>query len=135
MTKKDKNTVEKENAVEKENTIEKEKTLNKEGFGGKIRGQFRRVQQNEKVRKASAQIEEAERKFSFPKTIVGSVISIGGGVMLWNHIPFASEVLWGGVGLFVAGIGFKLNRKFLGKEATNKIEKLIIEIIKKGLAK
>jgi len=109
------------------------KNLNKADFGGKIKGQFRNFQQNEKVQRVSHKVEEVERKFSFPKTISGALITGVGGVMLWNHWPFASEVLWTGVGLLTAGVGFKLNRKFLGKEGANKVEKLLLEVIRKGL--
>jgi len=109
--------------------------LEKENFGGKIRGKFRDAKENEKVQKVASRIESAERKFSFPKTITGFVISAGGGVMLWNHIPFASEVFWFGASLLIAGIGFKLNRKLLGKEGTNKVEKLLIDLIKVLLKK
>ena len=109
--------------------------LNKKDFGGKIRGQIRGLKTNEKVQKASSQLADAEKKFSFPKTISGLLLLALGCAMLWNHIPFASEVLWSGVGLFVAGVGFKLNRKLLGKEATNKIEKVIFDLIKTLLKK
>ena len=109
--------------------------INKDNFGGQIRGKFRAAQENAKVQKVASQIEAAEKKFSFPKTFTGLIVAGLGGVMLWNHIPFASEVLWAGASLLVAGIGFKLNRKLLGKEGTNRIEKLLLDLIKVLLKK
>ena len=109
--------------------------IKKENFGGKIKGKFRDAKKNEKVQKVASRIESAERKFSFPNTMTGFVLSAGGGAMLWHHIPFASEVFWFGASLLIAGIGFKLNRKLLGKEGTNKIEKVLIDLIKVSLKK
>jgi len=115
----------------------KDKKISKEGFlkgvNSEVRGKLHDFQKNEKVRKVSTKLDEAEKKFNFPKTMTGVAIAALGGIMLWNRIPFHTEVLATGISMTVAGIGFKLNRKFLGGEAMNRIEKLIFEIIKKGM--
>jgi len=98
-----------------------------------IRGKFRSTLENPKLQKTAAKIEAAEKKFSFPKTLLGGAMTAAGAALLYYGIPFASELLWSGIGIAVAGLGFKLNRKLLGKTATNKIEKLLIDLLKRGL--
>jgi len=114
----------------------------KKDFDVKIRGKFRvSPEKIEKIKvkskKASEDVAKIEKKFSFPKTILGlSISGVGLFVMIqFPGFPLGSEILIGGLGISGLGALLKINRKSLGKDAANDFEKLFLKVIMKGIEK